>query len=181
MKVGRAAGVDDGFFERGKDRVAPLVATIMKSGVVEAFRFNWVEVDGTDATERVLELLGVYQEQLGVLFTDGTIFGGSNVVDLYSLHKELRAPVIAVSGDVPDEEKVVSSLLRYGGEEAVKRYRENPPLEPLETRRGTLYVASVGVSLGEARRAIEAYQLSSKIPEPLRISHLIGREVGRWV
>ena len=181
MKLGRVAGIDDGFFERGKDKKAPLVSTFMKENIVEAFRFGWVAVDGEDATSSILSLLEPYREQIGVVFLDGTIFGGSNVVDMNILYNELEIPIIAVTADIPQEIKVKKSILRHGGKRVLERYEQNPPMTILETSRGKVYASFIGVSEGEAKRAIERYQIASKLPEPLRISHLIGKEVGKWV
>lgn len=180
MKLGRAVGIDDGFFERGKDERAPLVATIMKGEVIEGFRFGWITVDGADVTDEIINLL-TDREQFSILFLSGTIFGGTNVVDMNRLFSHLQKPVVAVVDEVPEEEKILYSLKVYGRPESLEIYKRNPKMVLLRTRRGTLYASAVGASMGEVRKAIERYQFAGKLPEPLRISHLLGREVGRWI
>ena len=179
MKVGRSIGIDDGYFVRGRTRRAPLVGTIMKSTILEGFRLGWVTIDGNDVTESIVSLISPLKDQLGIVFLYGTIFAGVNVVDLHKLYDRLNLPIIVVVDDLPDEERVRRSLLRYGG--SLEIYEKNPPIRALTTRRGTVYATFVGSSSSEARRAIEAYQQASRIPEPLRISHLMGGEVGRWI
>ena len=181
MKVGRVIGIDDGYFERGRDERAPLVATIMKGSVIEGFRFGWAAVDGSDATKRIIDLVRVYKEQVSAVFLYGTIFAGTNVVSLEDVFYSLEKPVIAVADERPDDRLVTASLRRYGREESLRVYHANPPMRELKTKRGVLYVSYLGASEGDVLRIVEHYQLVGKIPEPLRISHLIGREVGRWV
>ncbi len=180
MKIGRVVGIDDGFFERGKDRRAPLVLTVMKSSVIEGFRFGWVTVDGDDATDSILDILPD-TSQISAVFLSGTIFGGTNVVDLEELYEAVKKPIVAVVEDPPEEGKILKSLSTHGTPSSVERYRRNPSMRPLETRRGILYVSFVGLTMGECKRLVEAYQFAGKLPEPLRISHLLGREVGRWI
>lgn len=179
MKLGRVLGIDDGYFVRGRSRRTPLVGVVMKSAVLEGFRLGWITVDGNDATEAITSLVSPLRDQLGIVFLYGTIFAGTNVVDLQELYKELNLPIIVVVDDLPDDERVRRSLLRYGSSLGV--YERNPPIRSLTTKRGTVYATFVGVSPTETRRAIEEYQQTSRIPEPLRISHLMGREVGRWI
>ena len=181
MKWGRVVGVDDGYFERGKDTRAPLILTIMKGTVVEGFRFGWATVDGDDATERIESLLKDLHEQVSAVFLYGTIFAGTNVVSLPDLHKKLKKPIIAVVDEEPRGELIEKAFRVYGNIEMLKRYKSNPPMERINTRRGTLFVSYAGAEKGEVLRTIELYQLSSKIPEPLRLSHLIGRALGRWI
>ena len=180
MKIGRVVGVDDGFFERGKDKRAPLVLTIMKGPIIEGFRLGWVTVDGDDATDSIYNLLPD-PSQISAVLLSGTIFGGSNVVDLAELFQRVGKPVVAVVEDPPEEGKVLRSLSIHGTPSSVRTYQRNPPMKPLETPRGTLYVSFVGIDRGECRRLLESYQIAGKLPEPLRISHLLGREVGRWI
>jgi endonuclease V-like protein UPF0215 family len=179
VKTGRAVGIDDGYFERGRTRRAPLIATLMKGPIVEGFRLGWIEIDGKDTTESIRSILLPLKDQLGVVFLYGTIFGGVNIVSLEELYENLKLPIIAVADDKPEEEKVRASIIRHGG--SLEIYDSNPPMKALRTKRGVVYASFVGLTKGEAQRAIEAYQFSSRIPEPLRISHLMGREVGRWL
>jgi endonuclease V-like protein UPF0215 family len=181
MKWGRVVGVDDGYFERNKDKLAPLVATIMKKDIIEGFRFGWVSIDGTDATESILDLISDLKDQVSALFLYGTIFGGTNVVSLNDLHETLKRPVVAVVDEKPSEYLVRKALRIYGSPISLKTYNQNPIMERLDTRRGPIYVSYVGINRGEVLRLVELYQRAGKVPEPLRVSHLIGREMGRWI
>ncbi|NPA86932.1 MAG: DUF99 family protein [Candidatus Diapherotrites archaeon] len=179
MKWGRVIGFDDGYFQRGRDPCAPLVGTVMKGPVVESFRLGAISVDGDDAEEAFLSLLPD-PEQFTAIFLYGNIFGGTNVVDPRRLHELTGLPVVSVVEDPPRMDLIERSFRDRERHAAFKKLLRIPLPEPLQTRRGILHVSFAGLSRGEAKRLIELYQMSSKVPEPLRLSHLIGREVGRW-
>ncbi len=181
MKLGRVVGIDDGYFERSRDRKAPLVITIMKSSVIEGFIFSWLDVDGTNATSIILDALAPIKEQISAVFLYGTIFAGTNVVSMNELYNNLKKPIIAIADEKPDNRLIERAFRVFGSEISWKIYTENPSMMELKTKRGILYVSSVGASRKEVLRIVEHYQLSSKIPEPIRISHLVGKAVGRWI
>ncbi len=160
MKYGRVLGVDDGYFERGTDSRAPLVGVVMKKCTLEEVHISFIEVDGNDATEKIMELIQLTKPSVTFLY--GTVFGGTNVVDLY----KIPVPVISVL-----ERKPTERFYRTVG----KYY----PVIPLYTRRGKLHTVLHGIDEGTAVKVIETYQCSSKFPEPIRIADIIGREVGR--
>ena len=169
MKFGRVAGFDDGYFRRpGK---APLVATIFKGSTLEGIEIAEIEVDGTDATDRILEIVEPLKEQLTGVFLYGTVFAGTNVVDLRVIAD--LVPVVAVVGKRPTE--------RFARALALRGKKTAQHLVPLATKKGIVYAAWAGLSRGEAKKMVELYQLNSKIPEPLRVAHIIAKGVGLFL
>ncbi len=162
MKTGRVVGVDDAPFVRGRDRYTCLVFTVMKGSVVEGFLSGEIEVDGRDALGVIADKVGEVSGVTSIMLS-GSVFGGTNYVDPDELYERTGIPVIVVSEKKPKE-----SFYRLFPH---SRHR----LHPLETSKGTLYVYSSG--LENPLPVIERYQLSSKLPEPLRLSHLVGRVV----
>ncbi len=171
MKKGRVVGIDDGFFRRGRDKNAPLIGVIMKGPVVDEIRITTIEVDGSDIYEGFDRILSRFK---GIAILYGTIFGGSMVVSLPYFYERYNTPVMAVLDQPPRIERV---------EKAIKRY--NPSfIENLRIsfeRIGKIYASWYGISKTDVEKVLEMYTISSKIPEPVRIAHLIGRGFRWWI
>ncbi len=173
----RAVGVDDGFFRRPGPR-APLVAILMRGTLVEGVLYREVSVDGNDVTDVLADALthSKYAGQAGVVFTSGTMFAGTNVLDLARLHERVGVPVVAVLRRGPSER--FNALVSHLSDEKRKILRSNPPLSPLETKKGTLYVSVVGIDYPSVKRVVEDYQIYSVLPEPLRLAHIVASAIG---
>ncbi len=173
MKFGRVVGFDDGYFKRpGR---APLVGVICRGSVMEGVKITEIEVDGDDVTDKILDIITPMLDQLSAVFLYGTVFGGTNVVDMHAMGEVI--PTVAVSDRVPTPRFLRAFELRR------KAYlvERNPPLLPISTRRGRVHAAWVGLTEGEAKRLIELYQINAKIPEPLRLAHIIAKGVGLFL
>ena len=107
---------------------------------------------------------------------------GFNVVDIHDLHARLDRPVLVVMRRPPRFPLIRRALehLPAGADRWRLIERAGPP-EPV---RGLL-VQRAGLTLPEADRLLAATTLHGKLPEPLRLAHLIaggvttGRSRGR--
>lgn len=173
MKFGRVIGFDDGYFRRpGK---APLVGVIYKGSVLEGVKITEIDVDGTDVTEKILDIVEPLAVQLSGVFLYGTVFGGTNIVDIQKIGKLL--PVVVVADKRPTE-RFYKTFESRG---KVFLLLRNPALVPLKTKKGVVYVAWSGISKGEVKRLVELYQFNSKVPEPLRVAHIFAKGVGLFL
>ncbi len=172
----RALGVDDGHFRR-TDKSVPVVAVLMRESVVEGVSISSIEVDGWDATERLLEIMqGKHGSQANVVFLNGVVLGGTNIVDVQKLFEETGKPIICVTRKPPHQEEFLKALAKSDPRKAELAQLLGVP-QLLETRRGRLYTLVVGVSREEAKNLIERYQITGTVPEPLRLAHLIATAV----
>jgi endonuclease V-like protein UPF0215 family len=174
----RVVGVDDGAFQR-TDRWAPVAAVAVAApDRVEAVRVGRVRVDGDDATEEVLRLVCATGglEGLHAVLLDGAVVGGFNVLDLDSLHRDLRVPVVAVTYARPDFDGIRAALWKWFPHDAARRWgllrqhrlfqfsRPGPPT----------YVTSVGCRRTDAALLIARTVVRGRVPEPLRLAHLVA-------
>jgi len=173
----RALGVDDGFFRR-PGRKAPLIAILMRGTLVEGVLHREITVDGDDVTDALIDILlrSKYTGQAGVIFTSGTMFAGTNVLDLPRIYEVTKIPVVAVLRRPPSER--FDALLAHLSAEKRTILERNPPFEPMETKRGTLYIASLGLDSASVKRVVEDYQIYSVLPEPLRLAHVVASALG---
>jgi uncharacterized protein len=178
----RLVGVDDGQFQRG-DRRAPLVAVVISTPLdVEAVAVGDVEVDGRDATDRIVDLVGSVPQFDGAraVLLDGIAYGGFNLVDLSALSRRLDRPVIALTRRTPDFARIESALRRYFRSDfrrrwgLVRRHR----LFRVATEGAPVWAAAAGCTATVARRVLQRATVHGYWPEPLRLAHLIGHAVG---
>ena len=178
----RVLGIDDGSFAR-TDRTAPLVAVAISApDHVEGILRSEVQVDGWDATERMVALLrdSRYLEGARALLLDGVSFGGFNVVDLGRLARALRRPVVSVTRDRPEWPSIRAALRKHfpiDGERRWRRLRAHP-LFRVPTDGEPLWAAAVGCTRAEARELLARTTVRGFWPEPLRVAHLIAHAIG---
>ncbi|MHB1435897.1 MAG: endonuclease dU [Thermoplasmata archaeon] len=174
----RILGVDDGAFVRTAVR-APLAAILLSlPRRIEAVGRSFVTVDGTDASDRILDLVRAtaHVADLRALLLDGPLVGGFNVVDLDRLAEELQVPIVTVSRHRPDLGRIRAVLERYFPEDAAERWRflrRHPP-RPWDRGPAPLWGSVLGAHRRDAARLLERAAVEGRWPEPLRLAHLVA-------
>jgi endonuclease V-like protein UPF0215 family len=177
----RVIGVDDGPFTR-RHHYAPVVAVALSQpGTVEGVLATRVRVDGRDATDQVIALLGTTPHLAGAraILLDGISFGGFNLIDLDRLHRALGRPVISVTRRPPDFPAIRAALSKYFPKEFRARWRlvrrHQPFAAPTAGR--PLWVAAVGATREQARLVVRRTTVVGYWPEPLRLAHMVARAI----
>jgi len=176
----RILGVDDGGFVHKKGNRAEVIGVVFRGGHwMDGIMLTDVEVDGIDATDRIAEMIvnSPHMEQVRVIITDGLTFAGFNIIDIVSLFERIGIPVIAVADKKPDVDEVKkalknlsdwekrwNSILNAGEMITVKTQRDLNPI----------YIQIAGISKKDAEKIIVKSATRSRIPEPLRVAHLIA-------
>jgi len=100
-------------------------------------------------------------------------FGGFNVIDLEEIAKRTSKPVIAVTSNKPDKERFIDTLEKYSnGREKIERLDEP---KTVEVESGEIYIQFSGTDFEEAREIAKSSIIYGKVPEPIRVAHMIGR------
>lgn len=180
----RVIGLDDGPFLRSARR-AGLVGVIFSApNYVEGILRTSVAIDGTDATDRILTLLGrsPFLDGVRAVLLDGIAVGGFNLVDLDRLYEKLQRPIVTVTRRAPDFSAIHAALRKYFPRDAPARWRlvRAHPLFRLATPEGNpLRVSAVGCTRAEASVIVRRTTVRGNIPEPLRLARLIARALVR--
>ncbi len=173
----RFLGIDDGPFHFG-DALVPLVGVAVQApSYIEAVLTGHARVDGRDATEAILRMVGHsrYREGLRMLFLNGIAVGGFNVIDLDTLHRELDVPVVTVTRRTPDLEAIRGALQRkFGDWEERWGLIQGHKIEEVTTHHLPLRVTYVGATRHEVVEALALTTIRGAIPEPLRVAHLVA-------
>jgi len=172
-------GVDDGSFPTSKATRARtlLLAVLMRRSKIRGVRVGTIEVDGTDARTVLKSLLRTLSSDLVML--SGISFAGFNVIDISRLAHELKKPIIAISGDRPDNKAVKKALKDHFPDwetrwRCVRSAGRLYTCKPLKDE-PKLYFEVKGATPDYARSIILRTAVISRLPEPVRVARIIAK------
>jgi len=171
--------VDDGAFSPRKERGirALLVAVLCKRSRIEAVKIATIEVDGTDAGNVLRGMLRRIRFDLVML--SGITFGGFNLIDITTLARDLHRPVIAISGERPNNQ-AVRKALRDHFDDWEKRWRSVRSAGKLYSCKPLRCEPSIhfevkGTTPNVAKRIVTRTAVISRLPEPIRIARRVAK------
>ena len=172
-------GVDDGAFAASKTarEHALLLAVLLRGSRIRRVRVGTIEIDGTDAGA-VLKAL-VRTLSLDLVMLSGISFAGFNVIDIWRLANELKKPIIAISGDQPDNRAVRKALKDHFADwemrwRSVRSAGKLYTCKPLKDE-PKLYFEVRGATPDFARSVISRTAVISRLPEPIRVARIIAK------
>jgi len=169
-------------FDDAHHRHLPHGAAVNLAGIIcaktrfEGMVWGSIEKDGMDATEQIISLVegSKFAEQLHVILLDGISFGGCNIVDIQKVSRKLGLPVATLMRRQPDMERfhfVIDKL-----PEAEERKRLVELAGTIHELRGFFFQVA-GEEPEIMARVLETLTDQGKVPEALRLAHLIGSAV----
>jgi len=176
----RVLAVEGGSFSKGTDRTAPAAFLLTEGIQPRRLIIKRVEVDGLDATERLMETVEELDREVDVVMSNSIPIAGFNLLDPRRVLDRFGIPSIFVLGERPDQEAVRAALKKHfrdwrkrvtviegaGGFHELSLEGENPVL-----------VECVGVKPAEAMRVVRRLTIFGRVPEPLRIARIVARAV----
>jgi hypothetical protein len=173
----RILGIDDAPF-KFSDKTTTVIGVVMRiPSYIEAVLRTEVEVDGTDATAVLTEMINRsrYKLQLKAVMLDGIALGGFNVVDIITLQRQIALPVITIARDKPNAHAIRNALKSH-----FKDWRRrwklvgSDQMVELKTKHKPIYVRFVGISKEDVEELIQLATVRGALPEPIRVAHLIA-------
>ncbi|MDK2790479.1 MAG: uncharacterized protein PWP15_986 [Methanothermococcus sp.] len=167
-------GIDDASFKKEDDEVILIGTYFRGNKIIDGIYFKKIQRDGNDVTEKIIQIVkGKHYTKINAIFLDGVTFGGFNIADIFKINEETKKPVIVVVEKKPDRSKMIGALEKYFKDlpNKINLLKSFPEPEKIED----VYVQYIGIEKDEVRKLIQKTRLKSKVPECLRISHLIGR------
>lgn len=177
-RLSHVIGFDDAPFERSHRGDVLLVGAVFAGTRIEGVLSGKVRRDGANSTRVVSELVrgSRFAGHLHAVMLQGIAFAGFNVVDVHALNGALGLPVLVVARREPDYAAIRRALLgRVRG--GARKWRLIERAGPMEAVEG-LYVQRAGLDLPAARALLRRTTQHSRLPEPLRVAHLIAGGVG---
>jgi hypothetical protein len=178
----RLLGIDDSPFTF-TDKYATVIGAIMRGGeYLECVLKTQVAVDGNEATSVITEMINntKHKQQLKAVFLDGVALGGFNIINLEELYTATTLPIITITRDKPDFDKIKTALQKnFNDWEERWHHLTKGELHTIKTKHNPIYVKCIGLSLEEAKKIINISTIRGVIPEPLRVAHIIASGITR--
>jgi len=174
-------GIDDAPFIPRSSGITRIFGIIIRgASIIEGVVQNVVDIDGDDGTEKVIEMVRNTRhfKQIKVIMLAGITVGGFNVLDINQIYKETQKPVIVIVDKEPDFKSIKDALMKLpNGEEKWKIIEKSKKVRRVQTFTNTkpIYYQIAGIDPESAEKIIRLSTNVSRIPEPVRIAHLIGR------
>lgn len=178
----RLLGIDDAPFTF-TEKYTTVIGVVMRGGeYLECVLSRQVSVDGNDASYICKDMIknSRHRKQLKAMMLDGIALGGFNIVDIKEVYSSTNLPVITITRDLPDFEKIKIALQKnfkdWKERLAIIRTGE---IHEVKTSHNPIYVKCIGISISETKEIIKLSTIRGVIPEPLRVAHLIASGITR--
>ncbi|TFF98153.1 MAG: DUF99 family protein [Promethearchaeota archaeon] len=176
-------GIDDATFKlKSGHSYTYLIGVICQGTRMVKVQEQRIKIDGDDSTEKIIQLIKDNNENVQFVITHTITFGGFNLMNLEDVYSQTKKPIIAVTERDVDLESVKFALK--------KKYPQKYPKKieyiinagelyemKIKTAAGysSVYYHKKGISQNNAEELIQKSSIDSKLPEPVRMAHLIGR------
>jgi endonuclease V-like protein UPF0215 family len=168
-------GIDDAPFEKGQRGPVPIVAVMMEGAdLVESVAIGAFPVDGDGATEFLAGWISGLRSftSLQAVILGGITIAGLGMIDTRSLARRLEVPVVTVTRRDPSSSQLGDALKAAGLSERLEIVARAPRAFRLVDG---LFLSCAGIEREEAAQIVRATLRKSRLPEPLRIAHLVAR------
>lgn len=167
-------GFDDAPFAREHRGDVALIGAVCSRTRLDGVLRGRVRRDGANATRSMLAMIerSQFRGHLQAVVLQGIAVAGFNVVDVHALHRALGLPVLVVARRKPNLASMRQALLTRVPA-ADRKWRLIEAAGPMCSLRG-IQVQCVGMNLAQAAALLEATTLHGKLPEPVRLAHLIA-------
>ena len=177
-------GFDDATFELKSTlkKTTQLIGVVCQgTRMVNVIRKEII-IDGHDATEALIELTKQNENHVQYVLTDTITFGGFNIIDLNEIYTKTKKPIIAITEKKVDLNSVKNALIKkfpHNYESKIQKIINAGYLyeSTVETAGGLskIYFHSKGIEFDEVELLLQKVCIDSKIPEPVRLAHIIGK------
>ena len=175
---------DDAKFElKSAVKTTQLIGVVCQGTRMIKVVKNEIQIDGNDASEKLIELVKQNEKHVQYLLLDTITFGGFNIVDLEKIYTETKKPIIAVTEREVDLDSVKRALYNKFPKSVYYKKLQyiiragNLYETEIDTAGGLsrIYFHSKGIDPDEVELLLQKVCVDSKLPEPVRLAHIIGK------
>lgn len=166
-------GFDDAPFARDHRGDVRLIGAVCARTRLDGVLAGRVRRDGVNATATMAAPVArsQFRDHIQAVLLQGIAVAGFNVIDVHALSAALQVPVLVVARRAPDLPAMRRALGRVRG--AARKWALIEAAGPMQPLRG-IYVQPIGLTLAQAETLLRATTLHGKLPEPVRLAHLIA-------
>jgi endonuclease V-like protein UPF0215 family len=143
-----------------------------------------ISIDGDDATDTLIRLANLHAKEIQYILTDTITFGGFNIIDLERVYTQMNKPIIAITESQVNLDSVQAALSKnfpYTYRQKIEKIIKAGDLFETEilTAGGIskVFYHVKGAPPEEAEELLKKICIDSKLPEPIRIAHLVGKAI----
>jgi endonuclease V-like protein UPF0215 family len=172
--LSNVVGFDDAPFPPGHRGDVAVIGTVCSRTRLDGVLRGQVRRDGANATRRMVELIegSQFGEHIRAVLLQGIAVAGFNVVDILGLARALAVPVLVVARKRPNLPAIQRALKRTGPGWR-RKWKLIEQAGSMEPARG-LWVQRAGLTMAQTEHLLAVTTLHGKVPEPLRMAHLIA-------
>ena len=173
----RVLGIDDvAYADKTAGSPVNLAGVVCAGTRFEGMLWGQLKKDGIDATDAIVSMVlnSKFHAQLHLILLDGITFGGANVAELPELQGQLGLPIVAVMRRTPNIElfrRVLSKL-----PDSAERLRRTDAAGEIYDLDGWVFQC-MGEDPTVVAKALSRLTDNGKVPEALRVAHLVGSAV----
>jgi endonuclease V-like protein UPF0215 family len=176
-------GFDDAKFNfNSNSKTTDLIGIVCQGTRMVGMVKKEIFIDGDDATEVLIALTKQNEKHVQYILTDTITFGGFNIIDLDKIYDSTKKPIIAVTERMVDLESVRMAVVKRFPDKYGKKLQNIVNAGDLyETLINTaggyskVFYHSKGIQISEVESLLHKVCIDSKIPEPVRLAHIIGK------
>lgn len=173
--------VDDGGFRSGapgkRGGKTLFLGVIVSDSKIEKLLLSTIEIDGLDATEKLIDLVKTGREVVDFILLPSISCGGFNLIAPEKVYAALKIPLIVVNRKEPNDARVEQALRTHfpdwENRLAIVRSVGHPKKLILSNGQAVFFHV-FGLKESMARVLIRKIVIFGRIPEPLRIAHIIA-------
>lgn len=177
-RLSNSIGIDDAPFDRAHRGDVAIVGVAFTRTRLDGVVTGKLRKDGANATSAIAGLVegSPFAAHAQVILLGGITFGGFNVADIHALHERLDTPVLVLARKRP-RFAVIRETLHDKVPGGARKWRLIEKAGPMEPCAG-VWVQRAGLSLDQAAQAITDLTVHGKLPEPVRVAHLVAGGYG---
>lgn len=172
-------GIDDGPFRKGQRAPVPIVGVMMEGAdLVEGVAVGAFPVDGEGVTDYLAAWIRAqrWRPSLQAVIFGGVTIAGLGLIDARALSEALDLPVLLVTRRDTRASTLDRALRAAGLAARLDVLARTPPARRVGPG---LYVAAAGADDATADALVHATLGKARLPEPLRLAHLIATALVR--
>ncbi|MFX1364161.1 MAG: DUF99 family protein [Promethearchaeota archaeon] len=176
-------GFDDATFDlKNSVKATQLIGVICQGTRMIRVVRDDITIDGDDATEKIINLIRDNEKHVQYILTHTITFGGFNLIDLTEIYSKTKKPIIAITERDVDLDSVNKALRSKFPDTYKSKLRYiieagNLYETEINTAGGLskIFFHCKGITIQSAESLLKKLCIDSKLPESVRMAHLIGR------
>lgn len=182
-KIIRVMGIDDAPFDKHHDTEVQFSVMICANTRLEGMLWGSATKDGDDATDKICTLIksSKFYAQTHVIMIDGVAIGGFNIIRIQKLADDLGLPVMTVMRNAPNMQNIEAALDNF--DDKATRLQHIAEAGAIH-HHGDFYFQFAApaskpdiIDINIAAQSLALATDKGKVPEALRLAHLIGSAI----